>query len=174
MNTKTEQILTLLKVMAWIVFFGYIIKAGAILISFIVSQFNPVAAQDLYKGLSFNNLYEYSLFHYSVTVAFIIAVLVMKSIIWWRVIKTFLSIDLNNPFIKKVSRGLEKISLLLFVVWLMGTTISAYIGWMQEKTGESYGNWETGEYLFMAGLVFIISQVFKRGMELQSENELTV
>jgi hypothetical protein len=40
-----------------------------------------------------------------------------------------------------------------------------HISWIGENAGE---------FLFMAGLVFIISPIFKRGVELQSENELTV
>ncbi|MBN2635649.1 MAG: DUF2975 domain-containing protein [Prolixibacteraceae bacterium] len=35
-------------------------------------------------------------------------------------------------------------------------------------------SWNTGPFLFMAGLVFVISQIFKRGVEIQSENDLTV
>lgn len=30
------------------------------------------------------------------------------------------------------------------------------------------------EFLFMAGIIFIIAQVFKRGLEIQTENELTI
>jgi hypothetical protein len=30
------------------------------------------------------------------------------------------------------------------------------------------------EYLFMAGIVFVIGQVFRRGLELQSENDYPV
>ena len=41
-------------------------------------------------------------------------------------------------------------------------------------TGELHGNWISGEFIFMVGLVFIISQVFKRGVEIQAENDLTV
>jgi hypothetical protein len=32
----------------------------------------------------------------------------------------------------------------------------------------------TGEFLFLAGIVFVIAQIFKRGIEIQTENELTV
>jgi hypothetical protein len=30
------------------------------------------------------------------------------------------------------------------------------------------------EYLFIAGMIYIISQIFKRGIEIQEENNLTV
>jgi hypothetical protein len=30
------------------------------------------------------------------------------------------------------------------------------------------------EFIFMAGVVFIMSQAFKRGVEIQSDNDLTI
>jgi hypothetical protein len=32
----------------------------------------------------------------------------------------------------------------------------------------------SGETLFLAGVVFVIAQIFKKGVEIQSENELTI
>ncbi len=32
----------------------------------------------------------------------------------------------------------------------------------------------SSEFLFMAGIIFIIALIFKRGVEIQSENELTI
>jgi len=43
-----------------------------------------------------------------------------------------------------------------------------------KTTGEAPESIEAGEILFMAGLVFVIAQIFKRGVEMQAENELTV
>ncbi len=35
-------------------------------------------------------------------------------------------------------------------------------------------HWESAGYLFMAGIIFIIALLFERGIEIQSENELTI
>lgn len=32
----------------------------------------------------------------------------------------------------------------------------------------------SAEFVFMAGVVFVMSQIFKKGVEIQTENELTV
>ena len=82
--------------------------------------------------------------------------------------------SLMNPFKMEVAQKLEKISHLLFGTWIVGMLGSAHSAWLMKLTGQLYGNWVSGEFIFMAGLVFIISQVFKRGVEIQSENELTV
>jgi hypothetical protein len=46
--------------------------------------------------------------------------------------------------------------------------------WLSKQAGLSLQDWNGAEFLFVAGLVFIVSQIFKRGVEMQSENELTV
>jgi len=47
MKSKTEKILTILRILAWIGLFGYAINLGAQIICFIVSYSNPVAAKDI-------------------------------------------------------------------------------------------------------------------------------
>jgi hypothetical protein len=48
-QTKTEQILAVMQIMAWVAAVGYAIEAGAILISYGVSCVNPEGAKNLYK-----------------------------------------------------------------------------------------------------------------------------
>ena len=79
-----------------------------------------------------------------------------------------------NPFKLEVAQALEKISYVLFAIWIAGMLSGAHTAWLLTKTGELHTDWASGEFIFVAGLVFIISQVFKRGVEIQSENELTV
>ena len=31
-----------------------------------------------------------------------------------------------------------------------------------------------GEFIFLAGMIYVLSELFKRGAEMQTENELTV
>lgn len=79
-----------------------------------------------------------------------------------------------NPFKMEVAHTLERISYVLFGTWVVGKVGNAYTGWLLKITGELFGSWVSGEFVLMAGLVYIISQVFKRGVEIQNENELTV
>lgn len=73
-----------------------------------------------------------------------------------------------------VAMRLEKISIIAFGTWVVTMLSNAHTGWLLKLTGELHGNWLSGEFIFMVGIVFIVSQVFKRGVEIQSENELTV
>ena len=173
-KTRTEQILTVMHILAWVAFVGYLIEAGAILLTFGVSCVNPEAAKNLYKGLNLYNLRQFNFWHYTLLISFMIALSIMKSFIWYLVIKTFSKISLVNPFTMDVAKILERISYVLFGTWIVGMLSNAHSGWLLKNTGNLFGNWVTGEFVFVAGLVFIISQVFKRGVEIQTENELTV
>ncbi len=74
----------------------------------------------------------------------------------------------------EVVRILERISYILFVISIVGMSSSAYIEWLAKVTGESFQKWSAGEFVLISGLVYIISQIFRRGVEIQSENDLTV
>jgi hypothetical protein len=173
-KTKTEQILTVMKILVWVAFIGYLIGAGALLISYLVSIISPEAARNLYQGLNLYRLRELNFLYYTAAVSFMVALLLMKSYVWYLLIKTLSKISLTNPFTMDVAQRLEKISYVLFGTWVVGMLRSAYTALLEKLTGEVFGGWESGEFVFMAGLVFIISQIFRRGVEIQSENELTV
>jgi hypothetical protein len=173
-KTRTEQILTIMQILAWIAFIGYATEAGAMLVSFGVSCINPEAAANLYKGVNFSNLRQINFWYYTNVVSFMVVLSAMKAFVWFLVIKTLSKINLMNPFKMEVARTLERISYILFGTWIVGMLGSAYTGWLHKLAGQHFGKLVSGEFVFMAGLVFIISQVFKRGVEIQSENELTV
>ena len=173
-SKKTEQILMAMQILAWIALIGFIIEAGAILVSFGVSCVNPEGAKNLYKGMDLYNLRQLHFSYYASLVSFLVALLLMKAYVFFLVTKILSKITLANPFKMDVAQTLEKISYALFEIWIVGMLSSAYTDWLQKRTEQLFDSGATDNFLFMAGLVFIISQVFKRGVEIQSENELTV
>jgi len=175
MKTKTTQILGVMQILAWLAFIGYAAEAGAILISFGVSCVNPEASKNLYKGLNLYDLRQFSFLYYILTISLMVVISVMKSYIWYLVIKILSKMNLMNPFKIEVTHILEKMSYILFATWVAASLINALTLWLMKESEVLQGKTNSvDEFLFMAGLVFIISQVFKRGVEIQSENELTV
>lgn len=173
-NSRTGQILDIMYILAWVAFIGLMIEAGAILISYGVSCVNPEAARKLYKGLDLYPLRQYSFWHYTQSVSFLVALSAMKAFIFFMVIKTLSKVNLKNPFTIEVARIIEKISYVLLGTWIITILNNAQNGGLLKRTGIFIEDRDAGEFIFMAGLVFIISQVFRRGVELQSENDLTV
>lgn len=173
-QTRTEQVLTLMHILAWVAFIGFMIEAGAILVSYGVSSVNPEGAKNLYKGLNLYNLRQFSFWQYSLSVSMLAALSIMKAVLSFLVIKTLSGFNLKNPFTMEVAGRLERISYLAFGTWFVTMLFNARTAWLTKVTGGFHGNWLSGEFIFMVGLVFIISQVFKRGVEIQSENDLTI
>jgi len=163
-----------MKILSWLAVAGFIVQAGAILISYGVSWVNPDGAKNMYKGLDLYKLRQFNFSYYTSLVVFMVTLLLLKSFVWYLVTRTLSKISLSNPFTMEVARRLEKISYVLIGTWVVGILSNMYSNWLLKKTGQLFESTSVDELFFMAGLVFIISQVFKRGIEIQSENELTV
>jgi hypothetical protein len=173
MNTK--QILHFARIISWILFIGLCIKAGAIIISFIVSIFvNPAAAKDLYLGLDLSMLYEFSTQYYIHIVSFLIAIAVLKAYLFYLVSRIFLKIDFDNPFNSTVQGLISKISYFSLTAGLLAVIANRYSEQLLKKGMDFQIDWGSSEFLFMAGIVFIIAILFKGGIEIQSENDLTI
>jgi hypothetical protein len=173
-KTRTAQILIVMKIVAWIAFIGFSIEAGSIFISYLVSLGNPEGARNIYNGINLLSLQQYDFSYYSAMVSYLFAIAAMKSTIWCMVIGVLSKINLSNPFTMEVALKLQGISYILLGTAIVSVLHNSSGKWLSKHTGDFYGTATTEEYLFMAGLVFIISQIYKRGVELQSENELTV
>ncbi len=173
-QSKTDQILTVMKFIAWIAFIGFAVQTGATVISYVVSWFNPEAARNLYNGMNLGELRELSFVKYTLLIICWVTLLILKANVWYRVARIISLIKIENPFNLEIAHKLEKISYLLFSIWILGYLGSAYAGWLEKMASPLLKEWNSGQFLFMAGLMFIVSQIFKRGVELQSENDLTV
>ena len=171
---SSEQLLKIMPILAWVVFIGFMVEAGAILFSYTVSCINPEGAKNLYNGLNLYDLRQFSFWYYTGFVFFMVALPLMKSWVSFLVIKTLSKFNLKNPFTMEVARRLEKISFVTLGTWFVTLLSNVYTSLLMKITGKLYGNWLSTEFIFMVGLLFIISTVFKRGVEIQSENELTV
>jgi hypothetical protein len=173
-KTRTQGILTIMHILAWLAFIGFMIKAGVILISYGVSCVNPEAARNLYMGLNLYNLSQFSFWHYTLSVFLMVAILFAKAFAFFLAIRILMNVNMANPFKIEVARIIQRIGYVLLITWFIAVAANAHTDWLLKTTGELYGDWVETEIIFMAGLVFIISQVFKRGVEIQSENDLTV
>lgn len=173
-KTKTEQILMVMPFLAWVGFIAFMIEAGAVLFSYGVSCVTPEGAKNLYKGLDLYNLLQFNFWYYTLSVSFMVILSLMKSWVCFLIIKALSQFNLTNPFSMEMADRLEKISYVALGTWVVTMLSNALRGWLFKLTGELNGNWISGEFIIMVALVFIIAQVFKRGVEIQSENDLTV
>ncbi|MEY8849882.1 DUF2975 domain-containing protein [Psychroserpens sp. XS_ASV72] len=171
---KSSGIFKIIHVISWIIFIGFSIKAGALLISYLVSVFvNESASSHLYLGLDLMNIYNLSLFHYSGVVLLYILTAVLKAYLFYLLIKVFQKIDFNNPFSLTIANMITKISYVSLAIGLIAMVALGYTTWLSKQVF-FVSSWNASGFLFMAGVIFIVAFLFKRAVEIQTENELTI
>ena len=173
-KTKTETILVIMNVLTWIIFIGLMIEAGAVLVSYGVSIVNPKAVIKMYKGLDFYSLSQYDFWHYTGIISLKAAILIIEAYTAFLVIKVLSTIKITNPFTMDVAQRLEKIAYMLILAWGAIILYNGQLKWLSKEVAGLRENSLPAELIFYAGLVFVIAQIFKKGVEIQTENELTV
>jgi hypothetical protein len=176
MKTKTERILLVLNILAWISMIGYLIQCGSQLVSFVVSFINADAVEKIYgTPLHVRAVIKYNYQYFIYVISFSIALSAMHAYVWYRVVGLLKKFNLQVPFSRNVARTLEEIGIQLLGIWIVSVISQKTIAWISRNSGINIDGFHAlNEYLFIAGIVYIISQVFKRGIEIQEENELTV
>lgn len=176
MKTKTEKILIVLKILAILGAIGYSIDCGAQLTSFVASFINPEWAKRTYEAdLNIFSIRERSIWFYCYAMCLTIVVSALKATVWYVVMDLLSKLTLQTPFSMEVEKKIERIAYLLFGVWLVSSVFwKIYIYYLAQATGIQLQANKGDEYLFMAGIIYIVSQIFKRGIEMQEENQLTV
>ncbi|MEP7318771.1 MAG: DUF2975 domain-containing protein [Panacibacter sp.] len=177
MKTRTEIILVVLKVLAFMGAIKYSIDFGAQLTHFVASFINTDWAKRTYEvNLDIFNIHEKSIPYYSYAMCLTIAASALKATIWYVIFTLLTKLKFQTPFSMEVQKKLESIAYLLLAVWIVNSFLwETYTYYLRQDTGiQLLANNSGDEYFFMAGIVYIISQVFKRGIEMQEENQLTV
>ena len=179
MKASAKQILTILHVVCWVVFIGLLINAGAIPFSYGISLFIPEGANNLYKGLDLSALKRFSIWYYTCIVSFLVVLPGLKAYLFYLVIRIFSKIDFDHPFSPPAAALILKISQVALGTGILGIIADGYGRWLDKNdlasvdTLRQYWSGST-EFLLLAGIIFVIAQIFQRGVEIQSENELTI
>ncbi|MHA4847386.1 DUF2975 domain-containing protein [Flavitalea antarctica] len=177
MKKRTELILSVSRFLALLGGIWYSILCGSQLLTLVASFVNPDWAKRTYEAdQNLFNIREQSVWFYVYGMSLVIAVSAIKAVIWYVIFDLLWKLKLQTPFSMEVEKKLEKIAYLWLGVWVISSVFwKIYSYYLLEATDKQLPANNTGdEYLFLAGIIYIISQVFKRGIEIQEENQLTV
>ena len=182
MEINTKQILKILYVLSWIIFVGVCFEAGGFIFNtFFTLVINPVDAKHFWPNIDFSSLYRYDPGHFFAQTLLMIIVAVMRALIFYLIIKVLHDKKLNlaQPFNNEVGLFIFRLSYLSLATGLFSWWGVKYAGWLTTKgvAMPDIQNMRLGGadvWLFMGVTVFVISQIFKRGVEIQTENELTI
>jgi hypothetical protein len=173
MKSKAENLLTVMHILAWIIFIGLACIAGAITISWFVSIGNAQAAKDLYKGLDLSAYRQHSFLQYTFVAGYKVIWYIVQAYIAFLMISLLSKLNIARPFSADVVKLMQKISYSILCVWLIAMAYDIHVGILEKRYG-LVATYIPGDAIFLAGIVYILAQMFKRGVEIQSENELTV
>lgn len=178
MSKRTDFIINVLKIISWIIFIGFCIQAGALLFNYVYSLFRPIATKNLHLGLDLSEIYNQSKAFYTSLFSFIIALSILKAFVFYLVIKMLQKLNLVKPFSNEIYGLISKIGYYALSIGIIGLIADAYTKSLTHKgynvnVIERY--WSDNQaYLMMAAIIFVIAIIFKKGIELQNENDLTV
>ncbi len=178
MSKNNDVILKVLHVLSWIVFIGLCIEAGALIFNFIFTLFKPIASHNIYKGLNLSEMYEKQFSHFIGVMSFVVVLALLKAYLFYLVVNIFQKLNLVKPFNIEIAKLIEKISFEAVTIAILTVIAQQYTLRLVDNGYEvsdvdNYWN-DTAAFMMMAAILFVISQVFKKGIELQEENDLTV
>jgi hypothetical protein len=178
MSKRNQFVFIGLHIISWIIFVGLSIEAGALIVNFIVSIYNPDFVQNLYQKLDLSEMYERSKMVFFGMYGFILVIAILKAHLFYLVIRLISKLNLAKPFTSIVSDQITHISYYTLSIGLL-----SYIAQQTSKNMLHYGFvidnlnqfWADSQaYILMAAVIYVIATIFSKGVELQNETDLTV
>jgi len=178
MHAKQDLILKALKIASWAILIALCIEAGAIIFNFVFTLFQPIGARNIYQGLNLSDLYEKNFTHYVGVMSFMVLVSVLKAYLFFLVVKIFMQLNVVKPFSVEIAALIEKISIEALSIGIVSFVARQYAKRLTQSGLDVNGvnqYWSDAvTFLMMAAILYIIAQIFKKGIAIQNENDLTI
>ena len=178
MSKTNNFVFWCLYIVAWLIFVGLSIEAGGLAVNFFFSFYKPEFVQNLYQTLDLSEMYKDSKLAFFGIYCFILAISILKAFLFYIVIRLMHKMDLSKPFNTFVARQISQISYYTLSIGLL-----SYIGRQLVKSLMHHGFvpdslnqfWEDSQaFILMGAVIYIIATIFKKGVDIQNENDLTV
>jgi len=182
MSIKTDYILKALQVLSWIIFVGLCIEAGGFTTNTVATlMLGSEGAAKFWKQVDLTALYSYNQSHYIMLASIMIIATVLKALMFYFIVKIFhdKKFDLSKPFNEVMRRFVLMIAYLALGIGLFSFWGEKFVGQlvtqgvklpdiMQLRLGGA------DVWLCMGVTLLVIAFIFKKGIEIQNENDLTV
>jgi len=178
MSNTNNLVFKGLKIVAWVIFVGLCIEAGGLIVNFIFSIYNPEFVQNLYQKLDLSEMYKRSQWAFFNMYSFILVISILKAVLFYLVIVLVSKIDLSNPFNSFVARQISEISYYTFSIGLVSYIARQsaknllHRGYVIDNLNQFWA--DSQAFILMAAVIYVIATIFKKGIEIQNENDLTV
>lgn len=163
---------------AWLIFIGLCIEAGGLIVNFFFSIYRPEFVPNLYQKLDLTATYKESKWSFFGIYSFILIISILKAYLFYIVIRLMHKMELSKPFNTYVARQISQMSYYTLAVGLL-----SYIARRLAKNLLQHGLvtdtldpfWADSQaFILMGAIIYIIATIFKKGVDIQNENDLTV
>ena len=178
MSPKTDLVIKFLHVISWIIFIALCYQTGALIFNYAFMQFRVFPPENQYLILDLTELFTQNELYFGILFGLAIGVNGLKAYTFYLITLIFQYLNLHKPFSQEVSRLISKISYFILAVGLLGVIAQGISDELAKKgfpVTNANQQWDDySAFLMMAAVVFVIAQIFKKGLEIQSENDLTI
>jgi hypothetical protein len=167
-----------LYIVAWLIFVGLSIEAGGLMVNFFFSLYKPEFVQNLYQKLDLTEMYNESKIAFFGIYSFILSISILKAWLFYLVIRLMHKMDLSKPFNTFVAKQISQISyftLLIGLLSLIARQLSkslTHYGFVTDNLNQFWA--DSQAFILMGAVIYIIATIFKKGVDIQNENDLTV
>lgn len=167
-----------LYIVAWLIFVGLSIEAGGLLVNFFVSLYKPEFVQNLYQKLDLTEMYQASKFAFFGIYSFILIISILKAFLFYIVVNLMHKMDLSKPFNTFVVKQISRVSYYTLSIGLLSyiarqlTKNLMHHGFVTDNLNQFWA--DSQAFIIMGAIIYIIATIFKKGVEIQNENDLTV
>lgn len=178
MSKTNNFVFTVLKIVAWVIFVGLCIEAGGLIVNFIFSLYKPESVHILYQKLDLSDMYNLSKHAFFSMYSFILVISILKAYLFYLVIILLSKLDLAKPFNSFVSNKITQISYITLSIGLLSYIARQtaqnllHRGFEIDQLNQFWV--DSQAFVLMAAVLYVIATIFKRGLEIQNENDLTV
>jgi hypothetical protein len=182
MSTRTDYLFKAVHIMAWIIFIGVCIDAGGVITNAAYTIFvNPNFANRFWSGLDLSNVYSFNQVSFVTLISIMSITTFLKATLFYLIVKIFhdKKLDLSNPFNETLGKYIYKIAYCSFGIGIFSKWGADLTMWLtgQKVAMPAIHNLkiEGASVWFLMGVTLLIfAVIFKKGIDLQAENDLTV
>jgi hypothetical protein len=178
MSKTNNFVFWCLYIVAWLIFAGLSIEAGGLLVNFFCSLYKPEFVQNLYQKLDLIQMYKENRFSFFGIYSFILIISILKALLFYAVIRLLHKLDLSKPFNRFVSGQISQISYYTLSIGLLSYIAREFVknlmprGFVPDNLNQFWA--DSQAFIIMGAVVYIIATIFKKGVDIQNENDLTV
>ena len=157
----------------------FLSQIGFILLCFSGVQVMFLSISDLVSNQNaYTDYGGLGLMHYLIREVFFLVDIALYAFLFYQIMTIFKKLDLAEPFSEEVGKFIFKISYISFGIFILKLVAYVHENILVKQGFESgmiYKYSESAQtHLLMAGILYLIGHIFKKGIALKNENDLTV